>query len=231
MNFFQKLFSKQASGAVPPAPQGSYDLPPLPPEEDFSPVLPNLAPDSASHPFPPFTEGQGMPPQSGNPFQSRDPFLPSGIPPNDQEGVQQPSAAPSFPPAFAQSQQPMQSQLQSLSQSLFKPSAQPPIEGDTHFDEPALPLGSFSHRASEEEKKELPRRAINGSLYVRVSDFQAFIEGDSVIRNSLKEAGNLITRLNELKVEEDKEYESWRTALEDINKRIMQVDAKIFQPG
>ena len=77
----------------------------------------------------------------------------------------------------------------------------------------------------------MPRRAINGSLYVRVSDFQAFIEGDSVIRNSLKEAGNLITRLNELKVEEDKEYESWRTALEDINKRIMQVDAKIFQPG
>jgi hypothetical protein len=66
-------------------------------------------------------------------------------------------------------------------------------------------------------------------IFVRVDDYREILEGMTRIRNNLKEATDLVLRLNELKNEEDKEFDKWRLELEDVQRKLMYVDKIIFE--
>jgi hypothetical protein len=78
---------------------------------------------------------------------------------------------------------------------------------------------------AEVEKRPEPR----GPIYVPVEDYKAVLDGTEQVRGDLKEATEVLGRLNELKNEEDKEFEKWRSELEDIQRKLTYVDKIIFE--
>lgn len=69
------------------------------------------------------------------------------------------------------------------------------------------------------------------NVFVKVDEYREILEGTNRIRDNLKEATEVILRLNELKGEEDKEFEKWRLELEDVQRKLMYVDKIIFESG
>jgi hypothetical protein len=78
---------------------------------------------------------------------------------------------------------------------------------------------------SEVEKRPEPK----GPLYVPIEDYRAVLEGADHIRSNLKETSDILGRMNELKNEEDREFEKWRGELEDIQRKLTYVDKIIFE--
>ncbi|MFH0979093.1 MAG: hypothetical protein V1837_07380 [Candidatus Woesearchaeota archaeon] len=85
-------------------------------------------------------------------------------------------------------------------------------------------------RVTEAAQPEISRERIlkaigmQKPLFVRVDDYREIIDGAAEIRNNLKEASDIVVRMNELKNEEDKEFEKWRLELEDMQRKLMYVD-------
>ena len=77
----------------------------------------------------------------------------------------------------------------------------------------------------------IPRRALPRQLFVSVHDYNKIIDGVDAIRKSMKDAEDIISNLELLKNTEKKEFEAWRTALEDMQRKITYVDEVIFQAG
>lgn len=78
-------------------------------------------------------------------------------------------------------------------------------------------------------KKIEHREEPQGPLYVKSDDYRGILEGAARIRDNLKEAADIILRMNELRNEEDKEFEKWRLQLEDIQRKLTYVDKIIFE--
>ncbi len=94
--------------------------------------------------------------------------------------------------------------------------------------EQKLPLGAPTSPHFPEAESAIGTKP-EGPLFVTVDDFRIFIDGQNRVKINIKEADNIITRLNEIKIEEDKQFEKWRTNLEEINKKIGVVDKKVFE--
>jgi hypothetical protein len=80
-----------------------------------------------------------------------------------------------------------------------------------------------------ERRQIIPKRETKGPFYVKVDDYRAILESTTRIRDDIKDASDLVMRMNELKNEEDKEFEKWRQQLEDIQRKLTYVDKIIFE--
>ncbi len=72
---------------------------------------------------------------------------------------------------------------------------------------------------------DLPR----GPLFVRMGDYRVILEDVASLKNHINEADNLLVRMNELKNEEDKQFEKWRVQLEDIERKLVYADKILFE--
>jgi hypothetical protein len=79
-----------------------------------------------------------------------------------------------------------------------------------------------------EEHLEPARHVREKPLFVSVDDYQQVLGSISYIRNRLQDAEALVKKLNELKVSEEKEFDSWRAQLEDLQKKLAYVEDVIF---
>jgi hypothetical protein len=108
----------------------------------------------------------------------------------------------------------------------------PPV---TTKKEDVLPKSSSqSTQRIPPEKKIIKDKAlptVTGPLFVKVSDYKAILDCTNVIKSSIKEAENIILRLNELKNEQDKAFEVWRNQLEDVQRKLTYIDKSVFEAG
>ena len=71
----------------------------------------------------------------------------------------------------------------------------------------------------------------NGApVFVRIDEYKDVLEIMGLIKDKLNEARDTLGKINELKNEEDSELEIWNTTLEDIEKKIEQIDKELFEP-
>ncbi len=73
------------------------------------------------------------------------------------------------------------------------------------------------------EMPETVRRPV-GPAFVAVDEYRAIIEHSNRVRTKLDEAGEFVRRLSEIKSEEEKTFEKWRSQLEEIERRLGQID-------
>ncbi|MEM2915797.1 MAG: hypothetical protein QXT19_00335 [Candidatus Woesearchaeota archaeon] len=73
------------------------------------------------------------------------------------------------------------------------------------------------------EELETVRRPI-GPAFVAVDEYRAIMEHSNRVRSKLEEAGEFVRRLSEIKAEEEKTFEKWRSQLEEIERRLGQID-------
>lgn len=86
----------------------------------------------------------------------------------------------------------------------------------------------------EEEFKipiEKPRSLISESkpIYVKIERYKSAIKTLEEIRARLMEAEKIINNLQKLKNEEDREFENWRSDIEQIKEKLLSVDEELFE--
>ncbi|MFT4343239.1 MAG: hypothetical protein ACMXYE_00665 [Candidatus Woesearchaeota archaeon] len=67
-----------------------------------------------------------------------------------------------------------------------------------------------------------------GPLFVDIESFQTMIDDIDTIKKHIKMSEQTLKHLDEIKTSKDKELESWRSQLEDINRKINYVDKVLF---
>ncbi|MDP7323133.1 MAG: hypothetical protein QF632_00050 [Candidatus Woesearchaeota archaeon] len=65
--------------------------------------------------------------------------------------------------------------------------------------------------------------------YVKVEDFKDMLGGIQIVKTNLKQCDEIFERLNQVKNDEDKEFEKWRSKLEDLQRKLIYVDKVLFE--
>jgi len=67
-------------------------------------------------------------------------------------------------------------------------------------------------------------------VFVKISEYNEIVESLELIKDKLSEAKKALGDINELKNDEDSEISLWSSTLEDIEKKVEDIDNKLFKP-
>ena len=94
---------------------------------------------------------------------------------------------------------------------------------------PALPAPTpmpVEEKEVLEEPSIITRPSIKPT-FVAMEDYKRIINDTNAIRAKVMEAENFVRKLSDLKNEEEKAFEKWKTQLEDVEKKLSYVDQLI----
>lgn len=78
-------------------------------------------------------------------------------------------------------------------------------------------------------------RDLNGSvtqgktLFVKIDKYKEVMNTLDQIKSKLEDSERILSKLTEIKAEEDKELEGWHIDLEDLKDKLLEVDRKLFE--
>ena len=67
-------------------------------------------------------------------------------------------------------------------------------------------------------------------LFVKIEEYKDVLDVVNMIKSKIADAKRTLGKINELKNEEDAELESWRSTLEDMERKVEFVDKALFEP-
>ncbi len=67
-------------------------------------------------------------------------------------------------------------------------------------------------------------------VFVKIEDYKDIIDVLELIKDRLAEAKRTLADINELKNDEDAELELWGSTLNEIEKKIEDIDRTLFEP-
>ena len=67
-------------------------------------------------------------------------------------------------------------------------------------------------------------------VFVKIDDYKDVVDVLDLIRDKLDEAKRTLADLNELKNQEDSEMERWGVTIEDIERKVGEMDRTLFEP-
>lgn len=67
-------------------------------------------------------------------------------------------------------------------------------------------------------------------VYVKIDEYKDIIDIIDLIRQKIDEAKEIMTKINDLKNQEDSELEQWRQSLDEIENRISFLNRSLFEP-
>lgn len=76
------------------------------------------------------------------------------------------------------------------------------------------------------EKEETVRKPV-GPAFVSVDEYRIIMDSSNRVRAKLSEAEDYMHRLTEIKSEEDKLFDKWRAQLEDVERKLGNIDRVI----
>lgn len=94
-----------------------------------------------------------------------------------------------------------------------------------------LNIESFASRAVNVERKELDERddlVLRKPIYVDLDLFKAMTDEIEMVKKHLKEMDDGISRLEDFRGDEQKEFEKWRKSLEDVQRKLIFADRSLF---
>ncbi|MDP7140797.1 MAG: hypothetical protein QF362_01455 [Candidatus Woesearchaeota archaeon] len=78
-------------------------------------------------------------------------------------------------------------------------------------------------------EEDVAERKVSGPLFVKQDSYRSILEGISIIKDKLKQSEDLVLNLNNIKNSKDKEFERWRTSLEDMQRKLIYVDKILYE--
>ncbi|MFQ5621514.1 MAG: hypothetical protein ACE5FT_06765, partial [Candidatus Nanoarchaeia archaeon] len=93
------------------------------------------------------------------------------------------------------------------------------------------PEAPASQQAAVPQVRTAPRvvRKTPEEIFISVGDYQEMMDSMDRIQQTIEDSEQLITRLHELKTNEEDVLEEWKTHLEDVEKKLSYVDQVIFE--
>jgi hypothetical protein len=79
------------------------------------------------------------------------------------------------------------------------------------------------------EVEELKHRAPLKPVFVEVEKFKEMLNDLNSAKVALKEGAEIVQKLDEIRLEKDKNFERWRAQLEDIQRKLIFVDKTLFE--
>jgi|TARA_Y100000310_G_scaffold336554_1_gene421442 hypothetical protein len=67
-------------------------------------------------------------------------------------------------------------------------------------------------------------------VFVKIADYKDIIDVLELIKDRLAEAKRTLADINELKNDEDAELELWGSTLNEIEKKVEDIDRTLFEP-
>lgn len=67
-------------------------------------------------------------------------------------------------------------------------------------------------------------------VFVKIDEYKDVLDVMELIKNKISQAKDIIGKINELKNEEDYELEMWKTSIEDIERKIDNIDRSLLEP-
>lgn len=67
-------------------------------------------------------------------------------------------------------------------------------------------------------------------VFVKIDDYKDILDILELIKNKLNEARETLGNLNELKNEEDSELELWKSTLNEIERKVENIDRTLLEP-
>ncbi|MBW2965510.1 hypothetical protein KY342_00230 [Candidatus Woesearchaeota archaeon] len=89
----------------------------------------------------------------------------------------------------------------------------------------------MEERAVEETKELVEEREdlrLQKPIFISLESFKDIIDEISLTSNILKENEDILTRINEFKEDEDKQFNKWESQLKDMQKKLIYVDKALF---
>jgi len=68
-------------------------------------------------------------------------------------------------------------------------------------------------------------------VFVKIENYKDVLHTVGLIRDKLNEAKSTLSKIRELKQEEDSELENWDTKLSEIETKIEGIDQILFEPS
>ncbi|MBI2134939.1 hypothetical protein HYU09_03035 [Candidatus Woesearchaeota archaeon] len=87
----------------------------------------------------------------------------------------------------------------------------------------------FSRAAVREEREVLEHKDAKGPIFMRVDRFRNVLRNVSEIRSSLKVSNEILSKLNDIDVNAEKEFEKWKNIMADMQKKLVFVDKTLFK--
>jgi hypothetical protein len=67
-------------------------------------------------------------------------------------------------------------------------------------------------------------------VFIKIDEYKDVLDIIELTKGKVEEARKLIEKINELKNAEDSELEEWKSAIDEVDKRIGFVDKTLFDP-
>ena len=67
-------------------------------------------------------------------------------------------------------------------------------------------------------------------VFVKVDDYKEMIDVLDMIKHKVQDIRGTLGDINSLRNEEDAEITMWNTAIDDIEKKIEEIDSMMFEP-
>ena len=67
-------------------------------------------------------------------------------------------------------------------------------------------------------------------VFVKISEYKDILDILELIKNRMHEAKVTLGNLNELKKEEDSELEMWNSTINELEKKIENIDSSLLEP-
>lgn len=105
----------------------------------------------------------------------------------------------------------------------------PKTDAETKLKARPGPYEKLERVAVSEERKILEHKGKKGQIFMRVDKFRSVLKNISEIKGSLKASNELLSKLNDIDTETEKEFEKWRNVMTDIQKKLIFVDKVLFK--
>jgi hypothetical protein len=67
-------------------------------------------------------------------------------------------------------------------------------------------------------------------VFVKVEDYKDVLDMLDLIKDKLEQAKNILGNINEIKNEEDSELNLWESTLNEVEKKVHNIDKVLFEP-
>lgn len=74
-----------------------------------------------------------------------------------------------------------------------------------------------------ESRKEMP-------IFVRVDEYRDILEIIDLIKSKISEAKAVIGKINDIRNEEDSEFDVWKNELAEVERKVNFIDKSLFEP-
>ena len=109
------------------------------------------------------------------------------------------------------------------------PSYEPQFAKEESPDEFGIPQRQSSFEAREQPRFEPEHRQIEKPIFVKIEQYREALDSIDAIKTKVHEAEELLSRLDQLRSQEDKELQNWHDNVNRIKDKLISVDKKLFE--